>query len=205
MPETVAGADVYLTLPAPTAEMLALVFEAAHDDVPAGVDQFRSAEKIGVADLAAHIRHGRRAEDCLAGLQAAVIAKELIPATNVVLLKDLAGYGEAREWGLELVQDMDLWRNGALKWDEVDHRAVVLDGPPGTGKTSFAKVLADTLRVPLIASSVAEWNGRSHLAGTIKGMEEVFGQALAQALCVLFVDELDGIANRNTLDDRYVE
>lgn len=123
----------------------------------------------------------------------------------MVLLKDLAGYGQAKEWGLELAQDLDLWRNGALKWDEVDHRAVVLAGPPGTGKTSFAKVLANTLRVPLVATSVAEWNGRSNLSGTIKRMEEVFKQALDQAPCVLFIDEVDGISNRNTLDDRYVE
>jgi ATP-dependent Zn protease len=123
----------------------------------------------------------------------------------VLLLKDLSGYGDAKNWGLELAQDMDQWRNGTLKWDDVDHRAVVLCGAPGTGKTSFAKVLANTLRVPLIATSVAEWNGRSNLSGTIKRMEEVFGKALAQAPCVLFVDELDGIANRNTLDDRYVE
>lgn len=205
LPETLAGADLNLTLPALTAEMLALVFEAAHDAVPVGVEQFRSTEKITVADLAAHIRRGRPVEDCLAGLQAAIVSRDVIPAANVLLLKDLSGYGDAKNWGLELAQDMDQWRNGTLKWDDVDHRAVVLCGAPGTGKTSFAKVLANTLRVPLIATSVAEWNGRSNLSGTIKRMEEVFGKALAQAPCVLFVDELDGIANRNTLDDRYVE
>lgn len=205
VPDAMVGADLTLALPPMTSEMLGLIFEAAHDEVPAGVEQFKLAEKIGVADLAAYIRRGRSAEDCLAGLQAAVISRELIPTTNMVMLKDLAGYGEAKDWGQELAEDMDLWRNGVLKWDDVDHRAAVLSGPPGTGKTSFAKVLANTLRVPLIATSVAEWNGRSHLSGTIKRMEEVFGQALAQAPCVLFVDELDGIANRNTLDDRYVE
>lgn len=205
VPDAMVGADLTLALPPMTSEMLSLIFEAAHDAIPAGVEQFKSAEKIGVADLAAYIRRGRSAEDCLAGLQAAVISRESIPTTNMVMLNDLAGYGEVKEWGLELAQDLDLWRNGVLKWDDVDHRAAVLSGPPGTGKTSFAKVLANTLRVPLIATSVAEWHGRSHLSGTIKRMEEVFGQALAQAPCVLFVDELDSIANRNTLDDRYAE
>lgn len=175
------GADLTLALPPMTSEILGLIFEAAHDEVPVGVEQFKSAEKIAVADLSVHIRRGRPAEDCLAGLQAAVVSRELIPTANVILLKDLAGYGGAKAWGLELAHEMDLWREGALNWDEVDHRAVVLAGVPGTGKTSFAKVLANTLRVPLIATSVAEWHGRSHLSGTIKRMEEVFGQALAQS------------------------
>jgi len=205
VPDAMAGADLTLALPPMTREMLGLIFEAAHDEVPVGVEQFKFAEKIGVADLAAYVRRGRPAEDCLAGLRSALLAREMNPSTNVVMLKDLAGYGEAKEWGLELAQDMDMWRNGALGWDEVDHRAVVLAGVPGTGKTSFAKVLANTLRVPLIATSVAGWHGNSNLSGTIKRMEEVFGQALAQAPCVLFVDELDGIANRNTVDDRHVE
>ena len=115
------------------------------------------------------------------------------------MLDDLAGYGEAKTWGLELSADMTDWRKGLITWGDVDHRAVVLTGPPGTGKTSFATVLAATLRVPLVATSVAEWNGRDHLSGTLKGMQAIFDQAIAQAPCVLFIDELDGISSQPSL------
>lgn len=205
VPDAMAGADLTLALPPITSEMLTLIFEGVHDDTPVEVGQFKSVEKLTTEDLVAHIRRGRPTEDCLVGLKAVVASREFVPTANVVVLKDLAGYGVAKVWGLELAEDMDLWREGSLSWDEFDHRAVVLAGAPGTGKTSFAKVLASTLCLPLISTSVAEWHGRSHLSGTIKRMEEIFGQALAQAPCVLFVDELDSIADRNTLDDHYVE
>ncbi|UXN72871.1 ATP-binding protein [Devosia sp. A8/3-2] len=100
---------------------------------------------------------------------------------------------------------MKLWREGKLGWDEVDHRAVVPAGVPGTGKTSFASVLAATLEVPLIASNVAEWNGHKHLSGTLNRMKEVFAQAIARAPCVLLVDEIDGISSRSQISGDHVE
>ncbi|UJW84858.1 AAA family ATPase [Devosia sp. SL43] len=111
-------------------------------------------------------------------LRQVVGAKLERPKPATVRLDDLAGYGDTKAWGLELRQDMTLWREGKLDWDEVDHRAVVLAGPPGTDKTSFAAVLAATLEVPLVASNVAEWNGHKHLSGTLNRMKEVFARRL---------------------------
>ncbi|MDP2781338.1 AAA family ATPase, partial [Devosia sp.] len=204
-PDALAGADLELQLPPMSPEMLAVLFEAAHDEVPGGVLSFSSAEKLRTENLVAHVRRGRTATECLSGLQQAVNPQIALPHAQTDLLGDLHGYGAAKTWGLELAQDFELWRKGRLTWDEVDHRAVVLSGPPGTGKTSFAAVLAATLKVPLIATSVAEWNARDNLSGTLKRMQAVFEQAVAQAPSVLFIDELDGIASRDTLEGRYSE
>ena len=195
-PDALAGADIEVHLPPMTAEMLTLLFEAAHDEVPADILNFTAAEKLRTENLVAHIRRGRAAAECLSGLQQAVNPPKTESKTQTILLGDLAGYGEAKTWGLELAQDLELWRQGRLSWAEVDHRAVVLAGPPGTGKTSFAGVLAATLRVPLIATSVAEWNARDNLSGTLRRMQAVFEQAVTQAPSILFVDELDGISSR---------
>lgn len=205
VPSALAGADLVLDLPPMTPEMLALLFEAAHDEVPQGVLSLTSADKLRTADLVAHIRRARPAATCLSGLLQVVTTKIETPKPVTVRLDDLAGYGEAKAWGLELAQDMKLWREGKLDWDEVDHRAVVLAGPPGTGKTSFASVLAATLEVPLIASNVAEWNGHKHLSGTLNRMKEVFAEATAKAPCVLLIDEVDGISSRAQLASDYVE
>lgn len=45
-PDALAGADLELQLPPMTPEMLSLLFEAAHDEVPAGVLSFSFAEKL---------------------------------------------------------------------------------------------------------------------------------------------------------------
>ena len=205
VPTALAGADLVLDLPPMTPEMLALLFEAAHNEVPSDVLSFPSADKLRTAELVAHIRRARPAAECLSGLRQVVSAKVEPPKPATVRLEDLAGYGEAKAWGQELGQDMKLWREGKLDWDEVDHRAVVLAGPPGTGKTSFAGVLAATLEVPLIASNVAEWNGHKNLSGTLNRMKEVFAQAIADAPCVLLIDEIDGISSRTQISGDYVE
>ena len=205
VPAALAGADLVLDLTPMTPEMLALLFEAAHNEVPSDVLGFPAAENLRIPDLVAHIRRARPAAECLSRLQQVVSTKAEKAKPAAVRLDDLAGYGEAKTWGLELGQDMKLWREGKLDWDEVDHRAVVLAGPPGTGKTSFASVLAATLDVPLVASNVAEWNGHKHLSGTLNRMKEVFAQAIAKAPCVLLIDEIDGISSRSQISGDHVE
>lgn len=204
-PAVFTGVDLDLTLPKLTNQMLQLLFEASHNEVPSQLGNFALAEELTIDDLVSHVRRGRGAADCLAGLEKSVRARRVVQPASAILLDDLAGYGEAKTWGLELSADMNDWRKGLITWGDVDHRAVVLTGPPGTGKTSFATVLAATLRVPLVATSVAEWNGRDHLSGTLKGMQAIFDQAIAQAPCVLFIDELDGISSRNAVGGHYSE
>ncbi len=66
-------------------------------------------------------------------------------------------------------------------------------------------MLAATLEVPLVATSVAEWGAHNHLSGTLKRMQAVFDEAAAKAPCVLFIDELDGISSRSAIEGRYSE
>lgn len=73
-----------------------------------------------------------------------------------LLLETLAGYGEARLWALELKADLKLWKRKKIRWSDMSTK-LLLSGPPGTGKTTFAKALCNSLEIPLIATSVAEW------------------------------------------------
>ncbi|MET3896973.1 ATP-dependent Zn protease [Devosia sp. UYZn731] len=164
------------------------------------------AEGLGHAgyDLALHFRRGRSPEACVDSLKA-LMPKEPVKQVDRAKLQDQHGFGEALVWGLELAQDFELWRRGQLSWEEVDHRSVLLAGPPATGKTSFAGLLAGTLGVPLISSSVAEWNAQDYLSGTLKKMRMVFNEAMEKAPCVLLVDEIDGISSRGNISGRYTE
>jgi len=199
-----AIADVIVDASTLTGDMLAAAFVAFFGRMPANFSDLGSPGKLAASDLALHFRAGRSPEVCVDGLKS-LMPKELVKPTVRAKLQDQYGYAEAQVWGLELAQDFELWRRGQLSWEAVDHRAVLLAGPPGTGKTTFAGLLAGTLDVPLIASSVAEWNAFDNLSGTLKRMRVVFDEAIESVPCVLLVDELDGISSRGNISGRYAE
>ncbi|MDB5536366.1 MAG: family ATPase [Devosia sp.] len=197
-------ADIIVDASTMTRDMLAATFLEFFGRMPANISDLGTPAKLAASDLALHFRRGRSPEACIDSLKA-LMPKEPVKQVDRARLQDQHGYREAQVWGLELAQDFELWRRGRLSWEEVDHRSVLLAGPPGTGKTTFAGLLAGTLDVPLIASSVAEWNAQDFLSGTLKRMRAVFNEAMEKAPCVLLIDELDGISSRQNISGRYAE
>ncbi len=141
------------------------------------------AVSIGRLRRYPHIEKGKRPSDSL-------------PAGPS--LHDLSGYGEAKTWGLELAEDLAAWQTGDLAWDDVDC-GILLSGPPGSGKTSYATALARTCDVPLILGSAARWQATGHLGDMLKAMRKAFAEAARQAPSILLIDEFDSFTSR---DDR---
>lgn len=132
-----------------------------------------------------------------------------MPASNTraikektLRLEDLHGYGAAKEWGLQLAKDLEAWRTGKLKWSDVD-RGLLLSGPPGVGKTIFAKALAETAGVNFVATSVTQWQAKGHLGDLLKAMRADFASAIDKAPSILLLDELDSIGDRRTFTGEY--
>ena len=119
-------------------------------------------------------------------------------------VETLAGYGAAKDWALDLKTDLDLWRDGKLPWSEMSTR-LLLSGPPGTGKTTFAKALCNSLQVPLLVTSVSTWLEPSHLGDVIRRMRMAFEEARDKAPVIIFIDEIDGIGKRQNSDREYAD
>lgn len=107
----------------------------------------------------------------------------------------LVGYGEALTWAEDLKLDLDDWREGRLVWADLSPR-LLLSGPPGTGKTTWAKALGNSLQLPLLATSAADWLTGGHLGDVLAAMDRAFADAVRRAPCILFIDEVDGIGTR---------
>ncbi|MDH4442663.1 MAG: ATP-binding protein [Rhizobium sp.] len=116
---------------------------------------------------------------------------------RLLLVETLSGYGAARNWAFDLKADLALWRDGNLRWDEMSTR-LLLSGPPGTGKTMFARALCNTLQVPLLATSVADWLEPGFLGDVLQRMSGAFAYAAEKAPSILFIDEIDNIGSPQT-------
>jgi len=117
-------------------------------------------------------------------------------------LDELHGYGEAKEWGLQLASDLKQWKAGSLKWSDVD-RGLLVSGPPGVGKTIFAKALAATCDVNFVATSLSQWQAKGSLNDLLKAMRSDFQAAEKEAPSIIFIDELDSVGSRDAFSGDY--
>ncbi|WP_176038723.1 AAA family ATPase [Brucella tritici] len=78
-------------------------------------------------------------------------------------------------------------------------RGILISGPPGVGKTLFARALANTCNVPFYAHSLACWQSQGSLDDLLKAMRSAFEEASKNAPAILFLDELDSFGNRANL------
>ena len=112
-------------------------------------------------------------------------------------LENLFGYGAAIDWGLQFCRDIEDVKAGRIAWDSVN-RGLLLFGPPGSGKTRFARELASAADLPLFVASYAQWQSEGHQGDLLKAMRQSFKEAIESAPSVLLIDELDSMTSRGT-------
>jgi hypothetical protein len=107
-------------------------------------------------------------------------------------------------WARCLVRDLALYKRGSLPWSAMD-RGAVLAGPPGTGKSTLAKALAEEAGIALVVGSYAEWQGAKdgHLGSTLAAMRASFDRARSAAPCIFLIDEVDSFPNRSHVTHDY--
>ncbi|MCB5200668.1 AAA family ATPase [Loktanella sp. TSTF-M6] len=139
------------------------------------------------------------------------LAELALPKTIVAddgpTLDELPGLGEAGQTLRQIAADLNAYRAGTLPWSDVAN-GVLLTGAPGTGKTFAAAALARAAGVPLIATSLGDWQtaevGRGHemMRAIAKSFETAIAAASGPAKgAVLFIDEIDAIPSREGPQD----
>jgi len=198
-PDLVQAADLRLIIPPLDAEGLRLIAQSVTDTVPTELPSAEVCAAISPLVLRLARRMEQSADDFLH--RAAAIAARDLRATAAAgsSLATLPGMQEAVRWGEDLARDLAAYAAGQLPWRDVD-RGCLLSGPPGTGKTTFAKALAASCDVPLVAASYSSWQSSrdGHLGDLLRAMAASFDEARKSAPCIMFIDELDSFHSRQT-------
>lgn len=113
----------------------------------------------------------------------------------------LAGYEEAKQeiedtimLALEHPEIYDkITETTRYKPESNRPRAVLFEGPPGTGKTTSAKIIAQQVKIPMIyvplEAVISKWYGEAE-----KNLGQIFDCCKEIGKCIIFIDEIDSLA-----------
>ncbi len=118
-------------------------------------------------------------------------AKVFAQKETGVTFADVAGQEEAKESLREIVDFL----HNPDKYAKVGAKlpkGALLVGPPGTGKTLLAKAVAGEANVPFYSLSGSDFVEMFVGVGASR-VRDLFKQAVANAPCIVFIDEIDAI------------
>ena len=116
------------------------------------------------------------------------------PDEKAKTFADVAGLVEEKEQLEEIVDFLE----APDKYTKLGARipkGVIMVGPPGTGKTLLAKAVAGEAGVPFFSISGSDFVEMFVGVGASR-VRDLFADAKKNAPCIVFIDEIDGVARR---------
>lgn len=206
LPAEIEGTiDLRLDLPEIDAAVVKRAIRDFCGQRPVGLGD-EDVEHLDFFDLVMAMRPGSSAKDCVRRIKAlaekqrrARIVKHRTTGSRV---EDLPLPLPVRNWAMTSLDELNLVAEGTLQPSQL--RFAVLEGAPGTGKTLLAEALARSAGWRMVSATMGDWFNTSdgHLGGVSKAIVRFFDTLLEDDKTIGFIDEIDGLPDRATLDAR---
>jgi len=113
---------------------------------------------------------------------------------NTTKFSDIAGMDELKK---DMIKTVDVLKKPKVYYEKGIRppKGIILEGPPGNGKTLFARALAGEANVNFIATKGADFQSAMMSIGPRK-IKSLFKKARKNRPCIIFIDEFDGIGEK---------
>lgn len=118
------------------------------------------------------------------------------PVTSNVRFSDVAGIDEEKAQLVEVVEFLKNPNKYTSSGAKIP-KGILLSGDPGTGKTLLAKAIAGEAGVPFFQANGSSFEEKFVGVGASR-VRKLFNEAKKVAPCIIFIDEIDSVAQ-----DRY--
>lgn len=125
------------------------------------------------------------------------------PQKKKVSFEDVYGMEQEKEELSDLIAYLKADYPSLVNFDQIKPRGYLLYGPPGTGKSFLMKALCEETGAYYLEVDPSRFD-KTYVGEGNEELEKIWKEAEEHQKCIIFMDEISGLANRESRGDNKV-